>query len=473
MPDPDKTMTPEPRECKSIFFIGIGGIGMSALAEYFLYYGYTVGGYDHVRKPVSDRLEKLGAEIIYDDDPELLPEPFRAEEEGLRVVYTPAIHEDNRLRAYYSAAGVRQIKRSELLGQVTRLHRALCVAGSHGKTTTSSLLAHLMRHSHLGVNAFIGGLMLNYDSQNLLLDESSDYVVVEADEFDRSFHRLSPYAAVVTATEADHLDIYGTPAEYVAAFREFVHLVSPEGFVIAEEHAEVGCDTLQEGTRLFRYGASDRCDYFYSEVRYEGDRLFFDLHTPEGVMKGLELGTPIRINVLNATAAVAMALLIGLTEEEIRPALADYRGIHRRFERTRIGSDGPIVIDEYAHHPGEVKRSLLSIRELYPGKRLTLVFQPHLYSRTRDFMEEFGEALSTVDDVILAPIYPAREEPIPGITSEALLEHVTSSRKCVTPLDRLPKELEKHSFDVLVMMGAGDIEFEIPQVIDHLREVRR
>lgn len=458
---------------KAIFFIGIGGIGMSALAEYFLYYGYTVGGYDHVRKPVSDRLEQLGAQILYDDDPEQLPEAFRADQEGLVVVYTPAIHEDNHLRAYYSAAGVKQIKRSELLGKVTRRHKALCVSGSHGKTTTSSLLAHLMRRSHLGVNAFVGGLMLNYDSQNLLLDEESDYVVVEADEFDRSFHRLSPFAAIVTATEADHLDIYGTPAEYVAAFRHFVSLVSPEGFVIAEEHAEVGCDALTDGTRLYRYGQTDRCDYYYSNVSYEGDRLFFDLHTPEGVLERLELGTPIRINVLNATAAVAMALLVGLTEEEIRPALADYRGIHRRFERTYITPEGPIVIDEYAHHPGEVKRSLLSIRELYPGKRLTLVFQPHLYSRTRDFMDDFGEALSTVDDVILSPIYPAREEPIPGVTSEALLERVTSPHKCVVPLEELPEELAKHPFDVLVMMGAGDIEFEIPHVIDHLREIHR
>lgn len=459
-----------PTERRAIFFIGIGGIGMSALAEYFLYYGYTVGGYDHVRKPVSDRLEELGAQILYDDDPELLPEPFHADAKELTVVYTPAIHEDNRLRAYYGEHGVPQIKRAELLGQVTRRHKALCVAGSHGKTTTSSLLAHLMRQSHLGVNAFVGGLMLNYDSNNLLLDESSDYVVVEADEFDRSFHRLTPYAEIITATEADHLDIYGTAAEYVAAFGTFVGLLRPGGFVIAEEAAQVSRDDLPEGCRLYRYGASEQCDYRYDRVTYEGDRLFFDLHTPDGVLRHLELGTPIRINVLNATAAIAMALLVGLTEEEIRPALADYRGTHRRFERTRIGIDGPVVIDEYAHHPGEVRRSLLSIRELYPEKRITLVFQPHLYSRTRDFMEDFGKALSTVDDVILAPIYPAREEPIPGITSEALLERVTSPHKCVVPLESLPSELEKHSFDVLVMMGAGDIGFEIPKVIAHLRE---
>lgn len=462
MPDPKPSS-------RAIFFIGIGGIGMSALAEYFLYYGYTVGGYDHVRKPVSDRLEALGAEILYDDDPTLLPEPFRADQPGLTVVYTPAIHEDNGLRTYYRGHGVPQIKRAELLGQVTRRHKALCVAGSHGKTTTSSLLAHLMRRSHLGVNAFIGGLMLNYDSNNLLLDEESDYVVVEADEFDRSFHRLTPYAAIVTATEADHLDIYGTAAEYVAAFGIFVGLLRPGGFVIAEEEAEIHPESLPEGTRLYRYGASEQCDYYYDRVSYEGEHLFFDLHTPDGVLRHLELGTPIRINVLNATAAIAMALRVGLTEEEIRPALADYRGIHRRFERTRIGTDGPVVIDEYAHHPGEVRRSLLSIRELYPGKRITLVFQPHLYSRTKDFMEDFGKALSTVDDVILAPIYPAREEPIPGVTSEALLEQITSPHKRVVPLESLPEELEHHSFDVLVMMGAGDIEFEIPKVIDHLR----
>lgn len=457
---------------RAIFFIGIGGIGMSALAQYCLYYGYTVGGYDHVRKPVSDRLETEGVQILYDDDPSLLPETFRAGQSDLTVVYTPAIHEDNRLRQYYREHGIEEIKRAELLGRITRLHQALCVAGSHGKTTTSSLLAHLLRQSHLGANAFVGGLMLNYDLENILLDESSDYVVVEADEFDRSFHRLTPYGAIVTATEADHLDIYGTEEAYVEAFRQFTELLPDDGILIAEEHAAIDPARLREGVQLYRYGSGPRCDYRYQHITYEGDRLFFDLQTPDGLIEHLELGTPIRINVLNATAAIALALHIGVTETELRPALASYRGIHRRFERTPIGQDGPIVIDDYAHHPGEVRRSLQSIMELYPGKRITLVFQPHLYSRTRDFMEDFGKALSLVDDVILLPIYPAREEPIPGITSQALLEYITSPESCIVSPNDLLEELDHHRFDILVMMGAGDIEFEVLKVIDHLREHR-
>ncbi|MDN4753437.1 UDP-N-acetylmuramate--L-alanine ligase [Porphyromonadaceae bacterium W3.11] len=451
-----------------IFFIGIGGIGMSAIARYYLYYGYPVAGYDRIRSKVSMALEEAGAHIIYEDDPNQIPQAFQAPNK-VRVVYTPAIHMDNKIRQYYDSHGYEQLKRSVVLGEITRQHQALCVAGAHGKTTTSTLLAHLLDESHIGTNAFLGGVSQKNGS-NLYLNELSPYVVVEADEYDRSFHQLTPSHAIITSTEADHLDIYGTAEAYKEAFQIFAESIKSNGYLLV--HESVHLLPLREDIQCFSYGSSRSCDYYYSNLTYDEGELFFDWHFPGGVLKTLKIGTPIEINVLNATAALALAKLLGATEAELRHALSSFRGSRRRFEIWLNEPNHPIMIDDYAHHPDEIRASLGSIRKLYPNKKVTVVFQPHLFSRTADFMSQFAEALSLVDDVILIPIYPAREEPIPGITSDALSQLVTAKSVISVSKEGLIDELRKHSSEVVVMMGAGDIEYELPKVKDYLRTIQ-
>lgn len=451
------------------FFIGIGGIGMSAIARYLIGIGHKIAGYDRVQTPMTKDLEAMGVTILYEDKPEEIPLFCRTKE--VVVVYTPAIPKGLRIRKYFEEQGHSLHKRAEILGQITQKSKALCVAGTHGKTTTSTILAHLLRQSHIGTSAFLGGIALNYGS-NLLVDENSPYVVVEADEYDRSFHTLSPHIAIITATSADHLDIYHTEREYKEAFRVFASLVSPQGFILLHEDATLeSSEDLQ--TPLFKYGQSPECKYRYSDIRYERGELYFDWSDGETKWRKLHLGTPIGINVVNATAAIAVAKQLGCTEEEIRNGLSTLKGAHRRFERV-LQEDGiPILFDDYAHHPEEIEASLRSINNLYPQKQVTVVFQPHLYSRTRDFCEEFGKALSLASDVILLDIYPAREEPIPGVSSQLILSKITSTCKCSCTKENLLQELEKRNLEVLVMMGAGDIEFEIPTVRDYLLSLKR
>lgn len=450
-----------------IFFIGIGGIGMSALARYFLYYGYPVAGYDRVRSGVCKALEEEGAHIIYEDDPDLIPSLFQAPRK-VKVVYTPAIHMDNQIRQYYDTHGYEQIKRSVILGEITRRQEALCVAGTHGKTTTSTLLAHLLDESKIGANAFLGGISQKNGS-NLYLNENSPYVVVEADEYDRSFHRLTPAHAIITSTEPDHLDIYGTPEAYREAFRIFAQSVKPGGNVLMHESVDIG--EIKGAFNCFRYGRAMTNDFYCSDIRYKDGDLYFDWHYPGGTLTAMKIGTPIEINVMNATAALALAMMLGVTQGELRSALASFKGTRRRFEFWLNDPIHPVMIDDYAHHPDEIAASLYSIRKLYPDKKVTVVFQPHLFSRTADFLDEFAVSLSLVDDVILLPIYPAREEPIPGVTSEAITERLTSLSKTTVPKDRLIEELSRHDFEVLVMMGAGDIEYELPSVCEYLKTI--
>ncbi len=449
------------------FFIGIGGIGMSAIARYFLFRGAKVGGYDRIRSRVSVALEEAGADIIYEDDPALLGTPYQAPND-VKVIYTPAIHMDNHLRKYYTEHGYPQIKRAVILGEITCQLEALCVAGTHGKTTTSTLLAHLLEQSHVGTNAFLGGISQNTGS-NLYLHKESPYVVIEADEYDRSFHQLTPTHAIITSTQPDHLDIYGTHEEYLKAFQIFAEKTKPGGIIILNEDAQL--DPLPPQLTLLRYGASKQCDYWYSGITYRGDRLFFDWHYPGGCYPQMEIGTPIEINILNATAALALAQRLGCSEEELRSGLSSFLGSRRRFERWLNTPTHPIMIDDYAHHPDEIRASLMSIRKLYPDKVIAVVFQPHLYSRTADFMPQFADALSVVDDVILIPIYPAREEPIEGVTSDALAHLITAPLKASVTKEDLIDELSRHHFDVLVMMGAGDIEYLLPQVRDYLNTI--
>lgn len=452
---------------KRYFFIGIGGIGMSAIARYFLAKGEQVGGYDRIRSKVSSGLEEAEAEILYEDTPELIPSAFQAPNEVV-VVYTPAIHMDNRIRQYYAQHGYEQIKRAVVLGEITRMQEALCVAGTHGKTTTSTLLAHLLEQSHIGTNAFLGGVSQNTGS-NLYLHEESPYVVIEADEYDRSFHQLTPTHTIITSTEPDHLDVYGTAEAYREAFQIFAEKTKDNGLILLNEDATL--QPLRPQLQLHTYGKSPECDYYYSNIHYEEDQLYFDWHYPGGCYSRLLIGTPIEINVLNATAALALAQHLGATEEELRTGLASFLGSRRRFERWLNEPNHPIMIDDYAHHPDEIRASLSSIRRLYPDKEIAVVFQPHLYSRTADFVREFASALSIVDNVIMIPIYPAREEPIPGVTSEAVLQYVTAPQKACVPKAELVDELKKHRFDILVMMGAGDIEYLLPEVRDYLQTI--
>ena len=447
-----------------LYFIGIGGIGMSALVRYFLSKGDSVAGYDLTPSPLTHALSEEGATIHYEDDPELIPEPFRAKD--TLVVFTPAVPHDHRELAFFRAQGNRVMKRAELLGELTRRERGLCVAGTHGKTTTSTLLAHLLRSSHVDCHAFLGGISNNYQT-NCLISEHSDYAVIEADEFDRSFHHLSPYIAVITSADPDHLDIYGTPAAYREAFEVFTSLIRPGGTLIIKKDAPL-TPRLQSDVRCYTYSATDTSADFHAEnVRIGDGEAVFDCILSDGTrIADIHLGVPVRINVENGVAAIAAAWLHGVRPDEIRSAMATFPGAERRFD-IRLRNDRVVLIDDYAHHPEELTRSILSVKELYTGRRITGIFQPHLYSRTRDFADEFARSLSLLDELILVDIYPAREEPIPGVTSEMILEHVTiADKRCCTKAE-LPDIIAAGTFDVVLILGAGDID----RLVEPIRQI--
>lgn len=454
-----------------VYFIGIGGIGMSALARYFMSKGYLVGGYDLTPSPLTEALSKEGAIIHYEDDIDLVPEALR--EEDTLVVYTPAIPKSHSELVYYQTHRHRVLKRSEVLGEITRIERGLCVAGTHGKTTTSTMLAHLLRQSDVDCNAFLGGISNNYKT-NLLLSEKSDLVVVEADEFDRSFHRLSPYMAIITSADPDHLDIYGTPEAYRESFEHFTSLIAPGGALVMREGLPM-TPRLHEGVRLYRYTTEGKSDFYADNIRVEEARLFFDWHYPrlgdsEGGVLPVELGVPLRINVDNAVAAMALAYLNGARLDELARGLASFRGAQRRFDRV-VNTDKHVLIDDYAHHPVELEASIRSVRTLYPERRILGIFQPHLYSRTNDFYKEFAESLDALDEVILLDIYPARELPMPGVTSEMIAREMTTkgvrvmSKEALIPYLKEQEELT----DVILMVGAGDIDRLVAGVAELLQ----
>ncbi|MCQ2344903.1 MAG: UDP-N-acetylmuramate--L-alanine ligase [Paludibacteraceae bacterium] len=435
---------------QTLFFLGIGGIGMSALARYAIHCGYRVYGYDRMRSQLCQRLETEGCVITYDDDASNIP-TLNVD----KCVFTPAIPNTNAIYRYFVDHGVPMVKRAEILGELTRDRRGLAVAGTHGKTTTSTMIAHLLRQSHIDTSAFLGGISINYDT-NLLLanDNANANVVVEADEFDRSFHHLRPYMAVVTATDADHLDIYGTHQAYLEAFAHFTSLIQQGGVLLYKKGITLDVRTKQ---RVYTYSADDPTADFHAEnIRVGNGRLLFDYVSPDFAIRDLSLGVPVRINVENAVAAMAIAQLNGVTPDELRNGIASFRGVRRRFE---IKHDAPdfVHIDDYAHHPDELRRSIASVLELYSDRRLVVVFQPHLYTRTRDFFRQFASALSLADQVVLLDVYPARELPIPGITSQLILDNVTSKVRCLTTKENLATTLASVSYDVLLTLGAGDI----------------
>lgn len=445
------------------YFIGAGGIGMSALERYFLSKGLTVAGYDRTPCELTERLRTEGALIHYDDNPDAIPTACRDQAHTL-VVYTPAIPAEHRELTWFRANGFEVQKRAEVLGTLTRSMKGLCVAGTHGKTTTTAMAAHILHDSHVGCNAFLGGITKNYGT-NYLVDHKSPYVVIEADEFDRSFHHLRPYATVITATDPDHLDIYGTKEAYLESFRHYTSLVRPDGVLICHRDLELHPDP-QPGVRCYDYGRTVG-DFHAENLQIGGGRITFDFVSPFGRIDNIELGVPVSINVDNGIAAMALAQIAGATSDEIRRAMQSYSGVDRRFD-FKLKNDRHVLLSDYAHHPAEIRQSILSLREVFDGRRLTGAFQPHLYTRTRDFYHEFADSLSLLDDVILLDIYPAREQPIEGVTSQLIYDCLRpdmSKRLCHK--EDLPRLVEAEDFDVLVVLGAGDVD----NYMDKLKEI--
>lgn len=454
-------------EIKNIYFVGAGGIGMAALERYFLAKGKNVAGYDRTSTPLTDELRAEGVDMTFDDSADSIPASFRDPAVTL-VVYTPAVPADLPILKYFRENGFEIMKRAAVLGLITRNSRSLCFAGTHGKTTTSSMAAHILKCGTVGCNAFLGGELINYGT-NFLLSPSSDFSVIEADEFDRSFHHLTPYVAVITATDPDHLDIYGSEEAYLESFAHFTELIRPDGALVIHEGLKLRPRT-QEGVRVYTYSL-DKGDFHASYIRREPGTITFDIVTPRGTIRNVNLGVPVEVNIENAVAAVAAVCLTNAWEpEQIREAINSYRGTKRRFEthlKENNGS-GHVIIDDYAHHPEEIRKSIESVKALYPGRKLTVAFQPHLYSRTRDFAPEFADALSAADSLILLDIYPARETPIEGVSSEIIFDNVKCSDKILISKEKLVETLKNRNFDILLTLGAGDINTFIPAIIDSL-----
>ena len=446
---------------KNIYFLGIGGIGMSAIARYFAAKGYAVAGYDRTRSRLCEELEAEGIAIHYTDDVAQIAPEFLHNESTL-VVYTPAIPAEHSEFVYFRQHGFTIEKRAQVLGEITRVECGLCVAGTHGKTTTSTMLAHLLKQSHVDCNAFLGGIAKNYTS-NLMLSDTSDLVVIEADEFDRSFHHLTPYMAVVTAVDADHLDIYGTHEAYLESFAHFTSLIVEGGCLIMKKGIALQ-PRLGNGVKLYTYSATEQADFCATNVRIGNGTIVFDFVTPTETIADIELGVPVQVNIENGVAAMAVAWLNGVSADELRSGMRSFAGIRRRFE-IWLKTDRLTIIDDYAHHPAELEASIKSVKALYADKKVLGVFQPHLYTRTRDFFKDFAASLSLLDEVILTEIYPARELPIPGVTSQLILDEIKPGiPKRLIKKEELPALVEKEDFDVLMVLGAGDADNFVPQL---------
>ena len=448
------------------YFLGIGGIGMSALARYFAAKGFRILGYDRTPSPLTQSLEAEGIEVQYDDS---LDRVKQLSVSKTIVVRTPAVPEDMPVYVWLRDNGFTILKRAEVLGSITRQQKALCVAGTHGKTTTSTILAHILYPSHIGTNAFLGGIANNYDT-NLLLSAKSDYVVVEADEFDRSFHHLTPHISVITSMDPDHLDIYGTEDAYRESFAHYASLV--ESALVVKSSVKCKVESLK--AKVYTYAVNEQTDFYADNVRIEDGQIYFDFHTPESVIKDLHLGVPIWVNIENSVAAMAVAWLVGATEEELREGVSSFAGVYRRFN-IHLNTPQVTYIDDYAHHPQELAATIESVRRLYHDRYVIGVFQPHLYSRTQDFADDFAQVLDRLDEVALLPIYPARELPIPGVTSEWLLEKMQVKRALVLPAilpkylrERLKSCLAADKKVVVITMGAGDIERQVNEITHKL-----
>lgn len=456
----------ELKDIKAVYFVGAGGIGMSAIARYFLYVGAVVAGYDKTPSALTHQLEKEGMAIHYEDNLALIPQACKDAATTL-VVYTPAIPKDHSELCYFQSNGFEVEKRAQVLGTLTRTHRGLCFAGTHGKTTTSTMCAHIMHQSHVDCNAFLGGISKNYGT-NYILSDKSDYVVIEADEFDRSFHWLRPWMSVITSTDPDHLDIYGTKEAYLESFRHYTELIQPGGALIIHKDLEMKAN-VGESVKVYEYSRSEG-DFHADNIRIADGTIVFDFISPIENVSDVELGQPIPINIENGIAAMAMAQLNGCTPDELRRGMKTYGGVDRRFD-FKFKSDRHVVLSDYGHHPKEVLQSAKSLKELYQGRKITAIFQPHLYTRTRDFYQEFADALSLFDEVVLTEIYPAREQPIPGVTSQIIFDNLKPSvGTAIIRKDDVLDYVRSRDFDVLVTLGAGNLDDYADQIAEIIKE---
>ncbi|MDE5675314.1 MAG: UDP-N-acetylmuramate--L-alanine ligase [Muribaculaceae bacterium] len=447
---------------KNLYFVGAGGIGMANLERYFLSRHHNVAGYDRTPSLLTQQLEQEGVIITYTDSPEEIPAAFRSPSDTL-VVYTPAVPSDSPILTWFRENGFEVVKRAALLGKITRSTKAICVSGSHGKTTTCSMIANILRGSEVGCNAFLGGILRNTGS-NLVLSRGSEWSVIEADEYDRSFHQLSPCIAIVTSVDPDHLDIYGDEAGYLEGFAHFTSLIRPGGILLVHTGLKLH-PRLRDGVRLMTYSGGNEGDWHAENIVYGEGSLRFDLVGPDMKIAGIEVGVPVEINIDNAVAAAAASLAAGAGADDIREGLKTFRGAKRRFEVILDGKDGSTaLIDDYAHSPNEVKASIRSVKKLYPGRKLSVIFQPHLYTRTRDFAKEFASSLSEADEVIMPEIYPARELPIPGVDSSLILKDVTSPSKCYCERKDLLNMIKNRNFDIVMTLGAAALARLLPDI---------
>jgi UDP-N-acetylmuramate--alanine ligase len=449
----------ELKDIKAVYFVGAGGIGMSAIARYFIKKGLVVAGYDKTPSDLTKRLETEGMLIHYEENVDEIPHECKKKESCL-VIYTPAIPAEHKELKFFRENGFEIQKRAQVLGTLTQSHKGLCVAGTHGKTTTSTMCAHIMHQSHLDCNAFLGGISKNYGTNYILSD--SDYVVIEADEFDRSFHWLRPWMSVITSSDPDHLDIYGTKEAYLESFRHYTELIQPGGALIIHRGLEMK-ENIQPGVRRYDYSLNEG-DFHAENIVIENGEITFDFISPIESVKGVQLGQPVPINIENGIAAMAMAQLNGCTAEELKYGMQTYGGVDRRFD-FKIKNSKMVFLSDYAHHPKEIYQSAKSIRELYKNKHITAIFQPHLYTRTRDFYKDFADALSQLDEVILTEIYPARELPIEGVTSKLIYDNLKPGvkKEMIQKADVLDY-VKNHDFEVLIVLGAGDLDNQVPQI---------
>ncbi len=453
-------------DIKSVYFVGIGGIGMSAIARYFLHQGKLVAGYDRTPSELTKRLEEEGALIHYEDSVALIPQPCTNPASTL-VVFTPAIPADHTELCYFQQNGFEVEKRAQVLGTLTQSLKGLCVAGTHGKTTTSSMAAHMLHQSAVGCNAFLGGITKNYGT-NYILSKESPYVVIEADEFDRSFHWLRPFATVITSTDADHLDIYGTEDAYLESFRHYTELIQPGGYLVLHTGLKMQ-PNVAAGVTTYTY-SRDEGDFHAENIKIGDGEITFDLISPLGNIPGISLGVPVTVNIENGIGAMALAQIAGVPADDIRRAMASFSGVDRRFD-FHVRTPQMVYLSDYAHHPQELRQSILSIKQLYKGRRVKAIFQPHLYTRTRDFYHEFADALSLLDDVAVVDIYPAREQPIPGVSSALIYDNLRPGiHRQLISKDQILDVVRQGGFDVLVTLGAGDIDDYANQITEILSE---
>lgn len=456
----------ELKDIKAVYFVGAGGIGMSAVARYFRQKGLVVAGYDKTPSDLTRHLEQEGIQLHYEENTDLIPEACKDPATTL-VVYTPAIPDTHKELAFFRANGFQIEKRAQVLGRLTQTHKGLCFAGTHGKTSTSTMCAHIMHQSHLDCNAFLGGISKNYGT-NYILSDKSDYVVIEADEFDRSFHWLRPYMSVITSTDPDHLDIYGTKEAYLESFRHYTELIQTGGALVIHKDLEMK-QNVQVGVKVYEY-SREAGDFHAENIRIQNGTIVFDMVSPIENVTDIELGQPVPINIENGIAAMALAQLSGCTADELRRSMKSYEGVDRRFD-FKLKNDRHVLLSDYAHHPKEILQSAKSLKEIYPNRKITVIFQPHLYSRTNDFYRDFAKALSHFDEVVLTEIYPAREEPIPGVTSALIYDNLSSNvEKQMIRKDDVLEFAKGRNFDVLVILGAGNLDNYVGQLTEIIKE---